>query len=185
MTDDTLARAQRLVSGFRGFQILVTACKLKLPDFLATGPKTAEELAKATDTHAPAMRRLLRGLAAWEMVAEKDDGRFEATALSEMFRADKPGLRQMAVMLSEEGYTVWGELSAVIRTGEPAFERLYGKPRWEMLGENPEAAAVFNAAMVETSMRAAASLIASYDFSPIRTVVDVGGGNGALLAAIL
>jgi hypothetical protein len=185
MTDDTLARAQRLVSGFRGYQILVAACRFKLPDLLAAGPKTADELAAATGTHAPSMRRLLRGLAAWELVVEKGDGRFAATAVSEMFRADKPGLRNIAVMLSEEGYTVWGELPAVVRTGKPAYESVYGKPRWEMLAENPEAAAQFNAAMVETSKRAGAALIATYDFSSTRTVVDVGGGNGALLAAVL
>jgi hypothetical protein len=185
VTDSTQAQAQRLVNGFRGYQSLVAACRLRLPDLLAAGPKDADELAAATGTHAPSLRRLLRGLVAWRVLGEAAEGRFTATPLSDMFRSDRPGLRNMAMMLSEEGYQVWGELMFVLQTGNPAFEHLFGKGRWEQLAEDPAAAALFNAAMFETSDRVGRAFVAAYDFGGARTVVDVGGGNGALLAAVL
>ncbi len=185
MTDSTLAQAQRLVSGFRGYQLLVAACRLKLPDLLAAGPKNADELAAATGTHSPTLRRFLRGLVTWGVFGEAGDGRFISTPLSDMFRSDQPGLRNMALMLTEEGYEVWGDMLYVLRTGEPAFEHVFGKGRWEKLAEDPEASAQFNAAMVETSTRVGREFVAAYDFGGARTVVDVGGGNGALIAAVL
>lgn len=185
MTDSTLAQAQRLVSGFRGYQLLVTACRLKLPDLLATGPKHADELAAATGTHSPALRRFLRGLVAWRVFGEAGDGRFTSTPLSDMFRSDQPGFRNLAIMLSEEGYQVWADMVYVLQTGKPAFEHVFGKGRWAKLAEDPDASANFNAAMVETSTRVGRGFVAAYDFGGARTVVDVGGGNGALLAAVL
>jgi hypothetical protein len=185
MTVDARAQAQRIVSGFRGYQLVVAACRLKLPDLVAVAPRTADELAVATGTHAPSLHRMLRGLAAWEVLAEEPDGRFTATPLSDMFRSDQPGLRNLAIMLSEEGYPVWGELMNVLITGQPAYERVFGKARWEHLADNPESSAQFNAAMVETSNRVGRDFVATYDFNGARTVVDVGGGNGALLAAVL
>jgi orsellinic acid C2-O-methyltransferase len=185
VSDDPRARAQRLVSGFRGYQLVVAACRLKVPDLVAGGPRTADELAAATGTHAPSLHRMLRGLAAWQVFVEQADGRFAATPLSDMFRSDRPGLRNLAIMLSEEGYQVWGELMHVLETGQPAYERVFGKARWEHLADHPASSAQFNAAMVETSNRVGLDFVASYDFDGARTVVDVGGGSGALLAAVL
>jgi hypothetical protein len=177
--------AQRLVSGFRVYQMVVAACRLQLPDLVAEGPKTADELAASTETHGPSLRRMLRGLAAWSFIEEKPDGRFGATPLSDTFRSDKPGLRNMAIMLSKEEYQAWGDLLHTVQTGKPAFEHVFGKNRWEKLGEDPQAAAEFNAAMVELSSRVAQSFASAYDLGAARTVVDVGGGNGALLIAVL
>ena len=177
--------AQRLVSGFRAYQMVVAACQLKLPDLVAEGPKTADELAASTATHGPSLRRMLRGLAAWSFFDELPDGRFAATPLSDTFRSDKPGLRNMAIMLSGEAYQAWGELLYTVRTGKPAFEHVFGKNRWEKLAEDPQASEEFNAAMVEMSSRVAQSFAAAYDLGGARTVVDVGGGNGALLIAVL
>ena len=185
MRGDAREQALRLVSGFRGYQLLVAACKLKLPDLVAAGPMTPDELATATGTHPPSLHRMLRGLAAWEVLVEDGEGRFAATPLSDMFRSDQPGLRNMAIMLREEGYPVWGELMNVLKTGQPAYERVFGKARWEHLAENPAASAQFNAAMVETSNRVGAAFAREYQFGDAHTVVDVGGGNGALLAAVL
>jgi len=177
--------AVRLLNGFRGYQLAVAACRLKLPDLVAAGIGEAEALATQTGTHEPSLRRVLRGLAAWGFFAEGQDGRFRPTAVSNAFRSDRPGLRNMTLMLSHEAYESWGELMHALQDGQPVFERLYGKSRWEKMAEDPEDAAHFNAAMVETTKRVGKSFIAAYDFRGIRTVVDVGGGNGALLAAVL
>lgn len=177
--------AQRLVSGFRVFQMVVAACRLQLPDLVAEGPKTADELAASTETHAPSLHRMLRGLAAWSFFDELADGRFAPTPLSDTFRSDKPGLRNIAINQSNEAYKAWGDLMYTLLTGKPAFEHVFGKNRWDQLGEDLEAAANFNAAMVELSSRVAQSFAAAYDLGGARTVVDVGGGTGALLIAVL
>jgi O-methyltransferase/methyltransferase family protein len=178
-------QAQRLVSGFRAFQMMVAACKLQLPDLVASGPKTVEELSASTGIHAQSLRRLLRGLEVWGVLVEAPDGHFASTPLSDQFRSDKPGLRNLTIMLSEEGYEAWADLMYTLSTGKPAYEHLYGKSHFERIGENPEMSAHFNAAMVEGSTRVARAFSAAYDFTGVRTVVDVGGGNGAVLIAVL
>lgn len=177
--------AIRLLNGFRGYQLLVAACRLELPDLLAAGPLDAAQVSARTGMNPDAMRRVLRGLVAWGFLAEDSAGRYTSTPVSDAFRSDRPGLRNMALMLNEEAYRIWGSLMYVLETGKPAFEHVYGKSRWEALAENPAEAALFNAAMVETSTRVADAVVAAYDFSGARTVVDVGGGNGALLAGVL
>jgi ubiquinone/menaquinone biosynthesis C-methylase UbiE len=177
--------AQRIVSGFRVFQMVVAACRLEIPDLVATGPKTAEELAASTGMHAPSLRRILRGLEAWSFFEELADGRFAATPLSDNFRSDIPGFRNQAIMLSEGAYPAWGELMYTLRTGNPAFDHMHGKGLFEKLAEDPDVSSHFNAAMVEISTRVGGAFVAAYDFAGVRTVVDVGGGNGALLVAVL
>jgi ubiquinone/menaquinone biosynthesis C-methylase UbiE len=180
-----LPEAWRLLQGFRGFQIIVAACELGIPDLVGDGPRTASELAAATGTQEGALRRFLHGLVAWGVLTEDAGDRFTATSISETFRADRPGLRNLALMLDHEAYRTWQELTFSLRTGEPAFERVYGKPRWEALQDDPDGAAKFNAAMVENTKRVANAFAQSFDFAKVATVVDVGGGNGALLAAVL
>src|ERR1700682_4238325 len=173
--------AQRLMNGFRSYQLIAAACQLKLPDLLSAGRESAEELAAQTDTHATSLRRMLRSLATGGVFIETADGRFAATSLCDHFRSDRPGLRNATIMNSEEAYQAWGDLLYTLRTGKPAFDHLFGKGRFEALGENPEAAERFNAAMVDLSTRIAKAFIAVYDFGGARTVVDVGGGNGGVV----
>jgi orsellinic acid C2-O-methyltransferase len=177
--------ALRLLNGFRGYQLVVAACRLGLPEMIAAGSRGAAEIARRTGMDPDAMRRMLRGLVAWGFFSEDGDGRYVSTPVSDSFRSDRPGLRNMALMLSEEAYPTWGALMYSLETGKPAFEHLHGKSRWEKLAEEPEDAAQFNAAMVETSTRVARDVVAAYDFGWARSVVDVGGGSGALLAGVL
>jgi ubiquinone/menaquinone biosynthesis C-methylase UbiE len=173
------------MSGFRVYQMTVAACLLRLPDLVAGGPKTADELAAETGTLPGSLRRMLRGLAVWGFFVEMPDGKFGPTPLSGTFRSDVPGLRSMTIMLSEEGYQAWGDLMYSLRTGKSAYEHMFGKSHFDRLGEDPELAAHFNSAMVEFSTRVAAAFAAACDFTGVRTVVDVGGGNGAVLMAVL
>jgi hypothetical protein len=165
--------------------MVAVACRLNLPDLLVAGPKNAADLAAVTGTNALAMRKLLRGLAGCRVFVEQPDGRFSATDISNAFRTDRPGFRNLTLMLAEESYDVWGDLMYTIQTGKPAYERVRGKGRWEELAEKPEAAALFNVAMVEITQAVASAFVAAYDFKGAHTVVDVGGGTGALLAAVL
>jgi hypothetical protein len=177
--------AQRLMSGFRAYQMVVAACRLQIPDLVAHGPRSAEDLATETGTLPGPLLRVLRGLAVWKVLVETPDGKFGSTSLSDTFRSDRPGLRNMTIMLSEEGYQAWGDLMFTLRTGKSAFEHMYGKSHFDRLGENPELAVHFNAAMVEFSSRVAGAFAAAYDFTRASAVVDVGGGNGAVLMAVL
>lgn len=185
MADRPPAEAVRMLNGFRGYQLAVAACRLNLPDLVAAGHSDADDLAAQTGMHAGALRRMLRGLVAWGFFARDADGSFRPTPVSDAFRSDRPGLRNPTLMLSNEGYRVWGDLMYTLKTGEPAFEHVYGKSRWQKMAEDPDDAAQFNAAMVDMTTRVARAFIASYDFAGIQTVVDVAGGNGALLGAIL
>jgi len=177
--------ASRLVNGFRIFQMLAAACELKIPDLVAAGPQGPAELAAATGAHQGALHRLLRGLAAWGVVDETSPGRFAGTPLSEAFRSDRPGLRDMTLMFSGDVYQAWGHLRHTLLTGEPAYPNVFGKTHFEALGEDTQAGAKFNAAMVESTSRVASAFVAAFDFTGVRTVVDVGSGSGALLAAVL
>jgi hypothetical protein len=179
------AEAVRLLNGFRGYQLALAACRLNLPDLVAAGHSDPDGLAVQTGVHAGALRRMLRGLVAWGFFAHNADGRLVSTFVSDAFRSDRPGLRNITLMLGNEGYRAWGELMYTLKTGEPVFEHIYGKSRWQKMAEDPDDAAQFNAAMVEITSRVARAFIARYDFEGIETVVDVAGGNGALLTAIL
>jgi hypothetical protein len=117
---------------------------------------------------------------------EDTDGRFALTPLAEGLRTDAPGsLRAYAVMLGEDWHwRAWGELLHSVRIGQSAFEHTFGRDVFGYFGEHPEAARVFNAAMTSRTGQENAAVTAAYDW-PAGMIVDVGGGQGALLAAIL
>jgi hypothetical protein len=94
-------------------------------------------------------------------------------------------MRALAIMYAEEQYRAWGDLLYSVRTGEPAFEHQFGMGVFEYFSKNPEASTVFNEAMTGWTRQVADAVVGSYDFSPFATVIDVGGNQGTLLAAIL
>ena len=178
-------QAFQLVSGFRSTQMVRAVCELKIPDLVAAGPRGADELAVLTGVQSERLRRVLRCLVAVGVFAETEDGRFGPTPLSECFR-DQPGSqRGMALMLTSESYEAFGDMMHTLRTGEPAFEHVHGMTHWEQLAQHPERSTIFNAAMQSGTERMSAAVVSAYDFSTLRSIVDVGGGRGTLLAALL
>jgi hypothetical protein len=176
----------QMITGYWVSQMVYVAAKLGLADRLADGPKSADELAQKTGTHGPALYRLLRALASVEIFSEDPSGRFRLTPLAESLRRDAPGSQwAMAVMMGEEHYRCWGDLLESVRTGETAFDRLYGRPIFEYLGSRPEQAAVFDAAMTAIHGRETAAMLDAYDLSGVRVLADVGGGNGTNLVGVL
>ena len=165
---------------------IYVAAKLRIADHLADGPRTAEELAAAAGVAPRPLYRLLRALAGVGVFAQEADGRFRLNPLAEPLREDGPdSLWAFAVMLGEEQYRCWGDLLETVRTGEPAFERLYGRPIFDYLGEHPEQARIFDAAMSGFSGRETQAMLDAYDLSGVATLADVGGGLGTNLARIL
>jgi hypothetical protein len=177
---------QLLWPGAVAVQAIHVAARLALADLLAGGPKTAADLAETTRTDASSLDRFLRALTSLGIFASDTSGRYRQTASSETLRADHShSIRPWALMLGAR--FIWepiGSLDETIRTGRAAFEHVHHAPFFNHLAEHPEDAAVFNAAMSSMPSYIAA-IVDAYDFSRFQRIVDVGGGQGALLAAIL
>jgi len=177
---------QLLWPGAIAVQAVHVAAKYALADLLAGGPKGIEELADATHTHGSSLGRLLRALASLGIFTEDTAGRYRQTALSDTLRSDHPeSIRPFAMMLGAHFF--WkpiGALEETVRAGEPSFERICGAPFFDYLAGHSDDAAVFNAAMSSSPAHLAA-IVGAYDFSRFERIVDVGGGHGLLLAAIL
>ena len=178
---------QNVVYGFMPAQILHVGARLGVADELAAAPRTLTELAEATGTHAPSLRRLLRGLACLNVVAERADGRYELTEAGEPLRSDVPDSIRAAVLFfcSESMWRAWSGLETGLRTGGIPWERVHGTGFFDYMAEHADESATFNAAMADRTRAAVRQIVASYDFSRFTRLVDVGGGNGQLLATVL
>jgi SAM-dependent methyltransferase len=176
----------QMITGYWVSQALYVAAKLGLADLLADGPRTADDLARATATQARALYRLLRALASVGVFAEDDRHRFALAPLGDCLRGGVPGSkRSMAITSGEEHYRAWGELLYSVQTGRPGFDKLYGMPIFDYLARHPEQAKLFDETMVGVHGRETGPMIEAYDFSGIGVLADVGGGNGSLLTAVL
>ncbi|MGH3936295.1 MAG: methyltransferase [Pseudonocardiaceae bacterium] len=166
-------------------QAVYVAAKLGLADLLADGSRSSAQLADATGTHTVSLHRLLRFLAILGVVEQVESDRFALTPVGELLRADVPGSgRSLAIFRGEESYRAWGDLLHTVKTGEQAFSHVIGAPVFEYLVEHPERAGIFNNAMTsDPSIVAGISTVC--DLSQFDVVVDVGGGNGTLLASVL
>jgi hypothetical protein len=176
----------QLVTRYYVPQAIYVAARLGLADRLAGSPRSADELAQATGTHAPTLELLLRSLASVGLFTEEADRGFSLTPLGSYLRSDVPH-SQLGWALShgETGYRAWGELFYTVQTGQPAFERAFGASYYDYIAMNPESAERWGKAMDQTARDWLGTLPESYNFSGIRTIVDVGGAHGMVLAHIL
>jgi SAM-dependent methyltransferase len=181
------AALMQLITGKWVAQAISVAARFRVADLLAAGPKTCAELAQATNTHPGALYRVMRALGDIGVFAEHADGRFALTPLSEHLRSDVPvSLRAIATYCCDPwSWAPWGELAECVRTGQPAFDRLFGQGVFDYFGDHPAEADTFNEGMTGFSRQEADAIVSAYDFSRFGTLVDVGSGHGALLAAIL
>ena len=176
----------QMMTGYRVSQALYVAAKLGVADLLVDGPRLVEDLAQQIRAHAPTLRRLLRALASVGVFTEARPNAFALTPLAALLRTGTPdSMHALAILYGEEHYRVWGNVLHSVKTGETAFNDLFGISYFEYLSKNPDADAVFNQAMTGYTTRLVSAVIEAYDFSPFRTIVDVGGSYGTLLAAIL
>ncbi|MFG1775852.1 methyltransferase [Micromonospora sp. NPDC049051] len=176
-----------IIGGYMASQSLALAAELKLADHIHDGRVTSAQLAEATGTHTPSLHRLLRTLAAIGLLTEPTPGEFRLTEVGEQLRTDSPNsLWAFTRFFTNPAlFSSWQQVRHTIETGECAFDHVHGRNAYVHLAEHPELSALFNVAMGQES-RASAQLVADgYDYSGVRTVVDVGGGDGTLLAAIL
>jgi SAM-dependent methyltransferase len=166
---------------------LYVATKLGVADLLKDGPLSVPELAAATGTHPASLGRVLRLLVSVGVFTECRDGAFALNDVSLCLRADVPGSARAMVMLftGPRIQESWGDLEYCVRTGAPAYRKRGIADSFAEMAKDPAQTAVFDAAMADSTRLAAIAVAASYDFAPLGTLVDVGGGSGALLIGIL
>ena len=168
-------------------QAVTAAADLGIADALADGPLTVDELASRVNARPDTLQRLLRALIGRGVFRQRPDGRYALNSLADTLRRDAPvSVAGMARWVgSPQHREHWSHLTEAVQTGKAVVPKLRGKPAFEYLSEQPELAAIFNDAMTTTSEIAIAPVVAAYDFTPYSTIVDVGGGHGRLLSAIL
>jgi hypothetical protein len=167
-------------------QAIYVAARLGIADVLAQGPRTSEEMASAIGAHADSVFRLLRALTTLGLCAEQDNGVFELTPLGSYLRTGiEPSVRSFALHWGGSMWPMWGTLLHSVKTGKSPRALITRKESFESLAQSPDALRAFNDAMTEISTLMAEGLVRGYDFSGIGRIVDVGGGHGELLGAIL
>jgi hypothetical protein len=189
-TEDERAAAAavlRMIWGIHISRAVYVAAELGLADYLGDRPMTSAELAQATHTHEPSLYRVLRVLASLGVLTEQEDRSFSLTLLGERLRSDVPASMRSWAMLVESlgGVRAFEPIMETVRTGTPGVDLAHGMSIFEFVETHPQLAKGFHAAMSERTAQFAPSVAAGYDFSAMRTVADIGGGKGTLLAAIL
>jgi ubiquinone/menaquinone biosynthesis C-methylase UbiE len=179
------AQILRLINGSWISQACYVMTRLGVADLIWSGVGSAEELAARCGAHAPSLRRLLNALCSVDLCVQREDGTFELTELGALLRSDHPSsVSAWAQHWGGSSWPAWGNLLHCIRTGQGTRELVVGTPGFVHLDRNPEAAAIFNQAMVQLTRLAALEVVKAYDFGG-KKVMDVGGGYGELLAQVL
>src|SRR5687768_14020350 len=177
----------QMIRSYQVAQMIYVATKLNLADLLADGPRSSSELAAASGTQPDALYRLLRALASQGIFAEDEQGRFGLTPLAQSLQQGVPGSLHSTVLFHGDPITqgVWGELLHTLKTGEDGYHRLYGMSAWSHREQHLDYGLLFDNFMTEITMLETAAVVAAYDFSNLTLLVDIAGGHGSLIAAIL
>ncbi len=186
MTPTPHQQLMGLITGYWRSQAVYVAAKLGIADLLADGSRDVAGLAKSVECDEDALFRLLRALASIGVFEEIEPRTFSLTPMAEVLRSDVEGSqRALALMMGEEQYQAWGELLYSVRSGNPGFDHRFGQPIFDYLGERPEQARIFDAAMTGIHGRETAAVLEAYDFSEVDVLADIGGGNGSKISAVL
>ncbi len=175
-----------MISEFWVARAIHAATRLGIPDLLTNGPRSTAELATLTESHPRSLYRLLRALASIGLFHQDGEG-FTLTPLGATLRTDIPAsLAPFVLMeLSESHHRAWGELLHAVKTGEPAFDTAVGMTAWEMFGSDPEMAGHLGRAMHGLTENVLSAVLDVYNFAKFSRVVDIGGGEGGFVTAVL
>jgi hypothetical protein len=176
-----------LISGIWAAKADATCAELGIPDILAHGPKTAEEVAKAVGADPSATYRLMRAVVSVGVLTAEPNGRFALTPVGEILRTGVPGsMRSLLLAETAPGHWLpWGHLTEAVRTGTPSVPKVLGKGAWEYYRDNPEEGRLFSEGMTGISEMVVQAVLSAYSFAGAKKIVDVGGAHGAFLAAVL
>lgn len=175
-----------LITGHRVTAVIYVAAQLGICDLLAEGPKSPTELARLTNTHERSLLRLMRTLVALGLCKEAGTGEFGLTEMGNLLAARSAhSLKAWALVEGDMLRTAWAELIESVRSGKTENELAgRGQEQFELMAKSNRAA-IFNEGMASMTRVAVSAVIAGYDFSGISTLMDVGGGVGELMSAIL
>ena len=178
---------RRLIGSYRITHAIKAAAELGITDHLGERAQSAAELAARLGLNPQALYRLLRALLSIGLLADAGDGLFTLTPVGACLRRDAPdGMRAWALCEGAEYYQgAWMDLPHAVRTGETAFEHTHGASFYQYLARHPETGHDFSQAMLDYARLIAKAVVAGYDFSGVRRVVDIGCSHGRLLSAIL
>jgi SAM-dependent methyltransferase len=176
----------QLTTGYIISSALQVAVSLRIADALADGPRYVGDLARAAGANADALYRVLRTLASAGVFVENAPREFGNNVVSEQLRSGRPGMYDMALWMSDSFHLqVYADIMHSVMTGQPAVEKTVGVPVFEHFPKNPELSERFNNAMTAFSASVIPAVLEAYDFSGIKTLVDVAGGHGQVLTSIL
>jgi hypothetical protein len=174
-------------TAFWGSQMLFFAAQLEIADRLAGGARASSELAAELDFKAAAFYRFLRTLAGMGLLSEVESKTFALTPLGAALKKDAPGSAYASILTlaGPIGQRSWELLPYSLETGKPGLEKAFGQPLFEYLAQRPREASLFSETMVGFHGAEPPAVAAAYDFSELRSIVDVGGATGNMLAHIL
>jgi hypothetical protein len=184
--DEAQQYVSGLIGGYWAAQVACAAAALSLPDQLAKGPATAEDLAEGAQAHAPSVGRLLRAMVSLGLCTQELDGRFALTPAGACLRADTPNsLRGRALFIGDMLWKQFSDLTHQVKTGGHTQALLAGAAGFEAMKNDPPRLHTFQQAMAESSRMAARDAMAAYDFRRFARVLDLGGGYGGVLGELL
>ncbi|ARV58878.1 hypothetical protein BZZ01_09760 [Nostocales cyanobacterium HT-58-2] len=169
-------------------QALGIVAKLSIADLLTEGAKSIEELAQATESHIPSLYRVLRCLTTVGVFNEVKPRHFALTPLAEYLQSDNPySLKYLAMTnIDQWRWHVFGDMFHTVKTGEPAIKSVYSVNNyWQYLEKNSESNLLFSQSMFSIAQNCQIQLLKSYDFSKVSKIIDIAGGQGLIISAIL
>ena len=182
LENQTLGQSMvRLFMGYIPTRVIYVAAKLELTDHVGDGGASAQDLAEKLKVDAAALYRVMRVLAGLKVLRQDDNDRFFVTPFGDTLRKDSPrSVRDYAIYSHEIVYDAFKDIVDSVRNGNPVIDDYFA-----FLRANPDKEAVFHAGMSNRSRSETAAILEAYKFSKPQTVIDVGGGNGGFLSAIL
>ena len=187
LPNSSWATMNQMINGFRTTQMVCVAARLGVADLMADGPMHVAQLAVTVGAHEGALYRLLRALASLDIFTEVSDQTFGLTPLAELLRPGASGSQyaHALTVIQPWWWEAWGDLLHSVQTGETAFDSVHGMGLFEHLNQNAEAAQIFNGFMTSMTNAQAEAIVTAYDFGSAHVVVDIAGGQGALVRAVL
>jgi hypothetical protein len=186
-TPDVNRVLMQFLAGAWVTQAIATAARLGIPDALASGPKTVDEIAAKAGANRGATKRLMRMLTGIGVFTAADGGRYALNAVSENLREETPGSLKHMFIAETDGvhWRSWEKVADAVRTGLPRPKPVFGMPAFDYYAANKGEGEQFGRAMANVSGMAAQAVLESYDFGGLKTIMDVGGGNGSMVRTIL
>lgn len=185
-TRSPAVKLRMMMESYRAPQAIYAAARLGLADLMKDGPKSVAELAEATNTLAPSLRRLMSALASIGVFAEQQDGRYTLTPVGACLQTGQPNSqRNWVLIFGDLYYRAWTGLLDCLHDGKPGFDYVYRMGFYDYMAQNPATAKIWDELMDDMAKEWIIPIAHTYNFSDVTTIADIGGGRGALIAEIL